>query len=109
MPQLELTIEGELQLESTELAEQLLLCIQEGISNALRHGRATQINLSLQQQNKHITILLNDNGSGCGENIHPGSGLLGINERLQEFNGAAALTPLAQGARLCITLEQQHA
>lgn len=109
LPQLQLTIDGELQLESAELAEQLLLCIQEGISNALRHGRATQIRLSLQQQNTSITIFLDDNGRGCGDNINPGSGLLGINERLQEFNGTLALTPLTQGTRLRISLEQQHA
>ncbi len=109
LPQLQLTIDGELQLESAELAEQLLLCIQEGISNALRHGRATQINLSLRQQDKKITILLDDNGRGCTDNINPGSGLLGINERLQNFNGTIALTPLAQGTRLRISLEQQHA
>ncbi|MCE3252876.1 MAG: two-component sensor histidine kinase [Cellvibrio sp.] len=109
LPQLQLTIEGELQLESAELAEQLLLCIQEGISNALRHGRATQINLALQQQDKHITILLDDNGRGCTNTINPGSGLLGINERLEAFNGALSLTPLTQGARLRISLEQQHA
>lgn len=109
LPQLQLTIEGELQLESAELAEQLLLCIQEGISNALRHGHATRINLSLQQQKKHITILLDDNGCGCGDKINPGSGLLGINERLQGFNGSVTLTPLVQGACLCISLEQQYA
>ncbi len=109
LPQLQLIIEGELQLESTELAEQLLLCIQEGISNALRHGRATQIKLVLQQQDKKITILLEDNGRGCSETINPGSGLLGINERLQQFNGAVNLQPLLQGACLHISLEQLHA
>lgn len=109
LPQLQLTIDGELQLESAELAEQLLLCIQEGISNALRHGRATHIHLSLQQQDKSITILLDDNGRGCSDTISPGSGLLGINERLRDFNGVIALTPLEQGSRLHISLEQHYA
>lgn len=109
LPQLQLTIEGELQLESAEFAEQLLLCIQEGISNALRHGRATQIHLSLQQQHNKISILLDDNGRGCSGIINPGSGLLGINERLQAFNGTSSLIPLAQGSRLHISLEPQHA
>lgn len=109
LPQLQLTLEGELQLESAELAEQLLICIQEGISNALRHGRATHIKISLQQLDKHITILLDDNGGGCGDHINPGSGLLGINERLQEYKGAATLSPLEQGSRLRISLGQQHA
>ncbi|WP_062057533.1 sensor histidine kinase [Cellvibrio sp. OA-2007] len=109
LPQLQLTLEGELQLESAECAEQLLLCIQEGISNALRHGRATKIHILLQQQQHKICIFVDDNGRGCPNTINPGSGLLGINERLQLFNGSSRLTPLAQGARLQISLEQQHA
>ena len=83
--------------------------VQEGISNALRHGRATQIHLSLQQQHNKISILLDDNGRGCSGIINPGSGLLGINERLQAFNGSSSLIPLAQGSRLHISLEPQHA
>ena len=50
IPQLEMQIKGELQLDTVALAEQIVFCIQEGISNAVRHGRATCINLMLEQQ-----------------------------------------------------------
>lgn len=110
LPQLQLSIEGELQLESAQLAEQLLLCIQEGISNAVRHGHATQLKLSLAQHDDSIRLLLDDNGQGCVANINAGSGLLGMNERLQPFNGVINLTPLPpQGSRLDITLERHNA
>jgi len=110
LPQLQLDIEGDLQLESAQLAEQLLLCIQEGISNAVRHGQATKLKLSLEQHNESIRLLLDDNGRGCADNIKFGSGLPGMRERMQSFNGIVKLTPLPhQGSRLSILLEQQDA
>ncbi|HSC69094.1 MAG TPA: histidine kinase [Cellvibrio sp.] len=110
LPQLQLAIEGELKLESALLAEQLLLCIQEGISNAVRHGQATQLRLALTQDAENIRVVLEDDGRGCADDVKVGSGLLGMRERLQAFNGTVKLTPCpALGARLDILLEQRHA
>lgn len=109
LPELTLSIHGNLQLESTQLAEQLLLCIQEGISNALRHGNAKNIQLNLQQDQHKIFIAMDDQGSGCSLPIKPGNGLTGMQERLAQFNGRAELIPQASGCRLSITLELTHA
>ncbi len=104
IPQLEMHIEGELQLDSVHLAEQIVFCIQEGISNALRHGKATRINLVLEQQSGVIKIFLDDNGRGLVAGSNNGTGLEGMRERLAAYGGSAELSELAQGCRLAISL-----
>lgn len=104
IPQLELHIDGELQLDSVQLAEQIVLCIQEGISNALRHGHATRINLMLEQQANTIKIFLDDDGRGLVAGLHNGTGLQGMRERLSSYGGVIELSALAQGCRLAISL-----
>jgi signal transduction histidine kinase len=105
IPQLEMHIEGELQLDSVQLAEQIVLCIQEGISNALRHGHATRINLTLEQQSHSVKIFLDDNGRGLVAGSGNGTGLQGMRERLSAYGGLVELSALTQGCRLAITLD----
>lgn len=104
IPRLELYIEGELQLDSVQLAEQIVLCIQEGISNAVRHGQASRINLILKQQSHAIQIFLDDNGRGLAAGSGNGTGLQGMRERLCSYSGLVELLPIAQGCRLAISL-----
>ena len=112
LPELELEINGHLHLESAHIAEQLLLCIQEGISNAVRHGNAKKIQLMLEQKQQshqqHIFIKIDDNGQGCAL-INPGNGLKGMQERLHPFAGQVELIPLETGCRLAITMELHNA
>lgn len=109
LPELTLEIHGDLQLESAQMAEQLLLCIQEGISNALRHGNTHYIHLNLQQDQHCIHISIDDQGVGCSLPIKPGSGLTGMQERLAQFNGRAELISQPTGCRLSIALELTNA
>jgi len=104
IPRVELHIEGELQLDSVQLAEQIVLCIQEGISNALRHGQATRINLILEQHSQVIKIFLEDNGRGFTSGSENGTGLQGMRERLSTYGGLVELSALIQGCRLSISL-----
>lgn len=103
IPQVELQIQGELQLDSVQFAEQIVLCIQEGISNALRHGQATSINLTLKQQSNAIQIFLDDNGRGLIAGSNNGTGLQGMRERLEPYGGLVELSMLTQGCRLAIS------
>jgi len=104
IPQLEMQVDGELQLDSVQLAEQIVLCIQEGISNALRHGHATRINLTLEQQSNFIKIFLDDNGRGLVAGSHNGTGLQGMRERFSAYDGHVELSALTQGCRLAVSL-----
>ncbi|SFL09835.1 Signal transduction histidine kinase [Lachnospiraceae bacterium KH1T2] len=60
--------------------------VQEGITNAIRHGKATKISIEMQLTDEGIHILINDNGEGC-KNIEEGFGLRHMRERVQMLQG----------------------
>ena len=60
--------------------------VQEGITNAIYHGNAYLINISLSYNNDIIKVSVSDNGNSC-KKIIPGLGLQGIKERIKEYNG----------------------
>jgi signal transduction histidine kinase len=109
IPQLDLDIGGELHLDSVQLAEQLVLCIQEGMSNSLRHGRANHIKLVLEQQLNLVKIVLDDNGSGLTGRKDEGTGLRGMRERLAAYGGQVELRAMPDGCRLVISLNVMRA
>lgn len=60
--------------------------VQEGITNAIRHGKATKINVKIKKENKWLILSIKDNGIGC-EKIKSGFGLIHIKERIQMLSG----------------------
>ena len=45
-------------------AEHLFRITQEGVSNAIRHGHATKVDISLQEVDTRIVLSVSDNGTG---------------------------------------------
>jgi signal transduction histidine kinase len=73
-------------------AEALLRCAQEGITNALRHGGATEVLITLSRQEEQLVLSVEDNGTGYASVTPPlGNGLRGLRERLEEFQGVVSL------------------
>lgn len=60
--------------------------IQEAITNSIRHGSATRIDIGLEKRETAIELLINDNGKGCS-NIQENYGLKGIRERVFSHRG----------------------
>lgn len=60
--------------------------IQESITNALRHGEATLVEVDMFQDDYHYLIAVQDNGKGC-EKIHYGYGLKQMQERVAILDG----------------------
>jgi len=79
-----------IEVNSLTLNNQLIFCLQEAISNALRHGKANEFTLIFYKNKNIITLELTDHGKGCDE-IVMGNGLTGMQERLSEFNGKVNL------------------
>lgn len=132
LPSVTLTCKGMKPLQSAELTQALLLVLQEGISNAVRHGKANQLQLSMEDAHGALILQLSDNGvgltrgatrnisakhdtglsgtelsdsvlSGSGLN---GTGISGMQERLKPFNGTLQLraNASAPGCTLTLTL-----
>ena len=73
-------------------AEALLRCAQEGLTNALRHGGATEILVTLSRNDEELVLSVEDNGAGYSPPTPPaGNGLRGLRERLEEFQGVVSL------------------
>lgn len=67
----------------------LFRVIQESVTNAVRHGDATHIDISLYMEDNSLYLKIQDNGQGC-EVIHYGFGLKQMKERLGMINGKVA-------------------
>jgi signal transduction histidine kinase len=79
--------------------------IQEGITNAIRHGGATSIAIHLWLDERgELLAIVTDNGAGLGRGSEGGSGLRGIGERLAAFGGDCSLADTAVGCRLSIRI-----
>ena len=64
----------------------LFRVIQESITNALRHGGATHIDIDIYMDHDFLYLSIQDNGIGC-EDIHYGFGLKQMSERVAIVNG----------------------
>ena len=75
----------ELKFEADE-EEVIYRIIQESTTNAIRHGKATEIWIRMSEKEEELTIIISDNGCGC-DDIKEGFGLKHIRERVELLNG----------------------
>ena len=76
--------------------------LQEGLTNGIRHGRATEFAFALDYRNGRVIMELKDNGKGC-ETISPGFGLTAMKERAEGIGGNFGITSIpGEGCRLLI-------
>lgn len=77
-------------VELTNLSEDeeniIYRIIQESMTNSIRHGKASKIDISIEKENRFIAIEVIDNGIGC-KNIGSGFGLKHMKERLELLDG----------------------
>ena len=70
--------------------------IQEGMTNAFRHGMATEIVIYMRQDQDMFQIIVRDNGSGTGE-VKEGIGIAGMRERVTALGGNLQVGPHPDG------------
>ena len=75
----------ELKFEADE-EEVIYRIIQESTTNAIRHGKATEIWIRMSEKEGELTVIISDNGCGC-DDIKEGFGLKHIRERVELLNG----------------------
>ncbi len=84
---IELTMTGHLYPLPKPYEDALFKTVREGITNAVRHGRADKINIILRFQADNIECYVIDNGAGC-QDIKKGQGLTGMEQRVLALNGS---------------------
>ena len=66
----------------------LLRIAQEACTNAVRHGNASRLAVSVTRQNGHVKLSVRDTGTGFDPaTAHAGSGLVHIRDRVAELGG----------------------
>lgn len=60
--------------------------VQESLTNAIRHGKASAVSVDITSMARRLTIVIQDNGVGCAT-VMPGFGLRHMRERLRLLGG----------------------
>jgi signal transduction histidine kinase len=74
-----------------ERAEALVRCVQEVITNTLKHARARNLWITLAPVEGGMTVRARDDGRGV-QQLRPGTGLTGMRERFAQFGGEVSIT-----------------
>ncbi|HEU5443743.1 MAG TPA: ATP-binding protein, partial [Steroidobacteraceae bacterium] len=93
-PSVMLTLRQELALDpGPDVSLAAYRVVQEGLSNALRHANASQVDVELRAERRRITVTVTDDGVGLPENwSRPGHyGLRGLGERIAQLGGKLTL------------------
>jgi len=84
----------------------LYRCLQEALTNVLKHAQANQVWVTLERNAHHVTLTVRDDGQGFDAAESPrspsrGTGLQGLRERFELVGGDVAIESCAgQGTRI---------
>ena len=70
-----------------QLEDAIFKLCREGITNALRHGNSSRVDIILRSKNKSVELFIIDNGKGCGC-FEKGMGIKGMEHRVSMFDGS---------------------
>jgi signal transduction histidine kinase len=71
--------------------------VQEGLTNALKHARASDADVTVRYRPDEVEIEIRDNGSGIAPNDGLGHGLVGVRERVKIYGGEMSAGKAAEG------------
>ncbi len=85
-PRVHLSVPEGFGIEQPEGAHALVRCVQETVTNAMRHARAANLWIEVRRYDGRVEVEARDDGRGTRE-IRPGQGLTGMRERLEALGG----------------------
>ena len=89
---------------SGAVALDLYRIVQECVTNAMRHGAPTRIDVSLTQRGDDVALTVEDDGGGTLAPAETGHGLLGIAERVSAMGGHLGMVETARGVRVDVAV-----
>ena len=87
---------------SPDQAHALIRCAQEAVTNAVGHAEASNLWLQVSAEGEGVRLVARDDGSARPTSSSPGSGLLGMRERVESLGGRLAVQA---GAGLGFTID----
>lgn len=89
----DMNVEVEIAEAFTDLEEEVettvYRIVQEGLTNAYRHGQAGRVRVKVWEHEGYLVIHISDNGNGAAK-IEEGFGLRGMRERVEALGGEIA-------------------
>ncbi len=85
---------------------QVLRILQEAVSNALRHGQASELRISagVDAASQRLRLELQDNGCGLAEGTPAGLGLLNMQQRAAAIGAQLQVSSESAGTRVSLLL-----
>lgn len=85
------------------LGHELRQLLREGVANAVRHGKATQVVIALRDHEGALHVTITDNGRGIADRV-PIRRPKSIGERVDELGGKFDISSGAQGTTLLLAI-----
>jgi len=96
------TAHGQTNANNEATASHLFRIAQEAVRNALRHAHPTSLEIVLMENEKHLVLIVSDDGSGIAdERAGTGMGLRIMAQRAEIIGGDLAVEP-AEGGGTCV-------
>jgi signal transduction histidine kinase len=103
-PRIHLDIPAGLGLENPDRAHALLRCVQEIVTNAVRHSGADNLWIEVVRMGEKVEVRARDDGRGVAH-LQPGNGLKGLSQRLADLGGTLELaTATNEGFRAIVRI-----
>jgi signal transduction histidine kinase len=90
-PHIHIDLNAELVLPDPERTHALFRCVQEAITNSVKHAEARNIWVTVRSGGEGVEIRVRDDGRGA-RNLLEGNGLSGIRHRVAHLGGVANFT-----------------
>jgi len=94
-PRVHLEVPENLTVDQPAQADALFHCVQEALTNAVRHAGAANVWVHLAGAADGIEVRVRDDGRGV-RTVAPGHGLRGMRERLEEVGGSMVVESALQ-------------
>lgn len=105
VPQLDVSIriDDGLAIGNLDVAESLLRCAQEALTNSLRHAGASRSSIRIWREKDDLFMSVTDNGRVQGRLLE-GNGIAGMRERLEQLNGTLDLEFVNEALRVSVRI-----
>jgi signal transduction histidine kinase len=89
-PAIELSLPETLHVDDPATAHAVFRCVQEAITNAMRHAGASRMSVAISQDAGGVVVKITDDGRGT-DALTPGFGLTAMRQRLEAVDGRVAV------------------
>ena len=97
--EVEIDIDDEVTVDDVDVAQVIVRCVQEAVTNTLRHASADRAYVRIWSKDACIHVDVHDNGR-LRTSVNEGNGLKGMRERLATVKGSLELDELDGALRL---------